>query len=84
VNDAGALGRVTTDVPNPENEGQVLNSDILCSLPHPLQSLVDESYRAVRIAAGDSISAAISVTGELRVWGSFRVRILRNMLRIAQ
>jgi regulator of chromosome condensation len=73
VNDDAALGRVTKDVPDPENEGKFLNSDVLCMLPHPLTSLVDEGYRAVKVAAGDSISASISDEGELRVWGSFRV-----------
>ncbi|KAH9938640.1 regulator of chromosome condensation 1/beta-lactamase-inhibitor protein II [Fomitopsis serialis] len=33
---------------------------------------VDENFRAVRITAGDTISAAISSEGDLRVWGSFR------------
>jgi len=27
----------------------------------------------VQVAAGDSICAAVSVEGDLRVWGSFRV-----------
>lgn len=43
------------------------------STPHPIQSLIDERFRAVQIVAGDSISAAVSQSGELRVWGSFRV-----------
>ncbi|KAF9816333.1 hypothetical protein IEO21_04198 [Rhodonia placenta] len=72
VNDDAALGRVTTDVPNPEKEGEFLDVDTLTAEPNPLQSLVDENFRAVRIAAGDTISAAISSQGDLRVWGSFR------------
>ncbi|KAI0319238.1 regulator of chromosome condensation 1/beta-lactamase-inhibitor protein II [Amylostereum chailletii] len=72
VNDDAALGRVTKDVPDPETPGKVLDVDVLTSVPHPLQTLVDENYKAVRIAAGDSISASISTEGQLRVWGSFR------------
>ncbi|KAI0035809.1 RCC1/BLIP-II [Vararia minispora EC-137] len=72
VNDDAALGRATKDVPDPDQPEKFLNSDILSTIPHPLQSLVDEGFKAVKVAAGDSISAAISVTGELRVWGSFR------------
>ena len=52
-----------------------MDIDELTSVPHPLQTLIDEKFRAVRVAAGDSISAAISSEGELRVWGSFRVSI---------
>jgi len=33
---------------------------------------VDEKFRAVKITAGDSISAALSADGDLRVWGHFR------------
>ncbi|KAL5527250.1 hypothetical protein ACEPAG_6041 [Sanghuangporus baumii] len=72
VNDDAALGRITKDVPNPEKEGETIDIDILTSFPYPLQTLVDEGFRAVSIAAGDSICAAISDQGELRVWGSFR------------
>jgi regulator of chromosome condensation len=32
-----------------------------------------EKFRATRVAAGDSISVALSDQGEIRVWGSFRV-----------
>ncbi|KAG1755475.1 regulator of chromosome condensation 1/beta-lactamase-inhibitor protein II [Suillus lakei] len=72
VNDDAALGRVTKDVPDPDNPEKFIHIDELTAVPYPLQSLVDEGFRAVRIAAGDSISAAISDKGELRVWGSFR------------
>jgi regulator of chromosome condensation len=53
-----------------------LNADLLTTFPHPLQTLVDGGFRAIKVAAGDSISAAIGTEGELRVWGSFRVGIL--------
>ncbi|KAH9177792.1 regulator of chromosome condensation 1/beta-lactamase-inhibitor protein II [Lactarius sanguifluus] len=72
VNDDAALGRITKDVPDPNTPGQFLNVDLLTTFPHPLQTLVDDSFRALKIAAGDSISAAIGTEGELRVWGSFR------------
>ena len=32
-----------------------------------------DKFRATRIAAGDSVSVAVSEEGEVRVWGSFRV-----------
>lgn len=73
TNDNAALGRVTDDVPDPENPGSFLSVDDLTSYPHPLQTLVDEGFRAVRAVAGDSIGAAISDKGEFRVWGTFRV-----------
>ncbi|KIM46334.1 hypothetical protein M413DRAFT_441417 [Hebeloma cylindrosporum] len=73
VNDDAALGRITQDVPDPNNPGAFLNIDILTSIPHPLQTLVDDGFRAVKVVAGDSICAAVSDKGELRVWGSFRV-----------
>ncbi|THG96280.1 hypothetical protein EW026_g5529 [Hermanssonia centrifuga] len=72
TNDDAALGRITSNVPNPDKEGEFLDIDTLTSQPFPLQSLVDQNFRAVRIAAGDSISAAISSQGDLQVWGSFR------------
>ncbi|KAI0057821.1 RCC1/BLIP-II [Artomyces pyxidatus] len=40
--------------------------------PRPIQSLVDEGFRAIQVAAGDTFSAAISTTGDLRAWGTFR------------
>jgi regulator of chromosome condensation len=75
ANDDAALGRITMNVPDPENEGKFLDVDELASVPHPVQSLLDENFRAVKIACGDSISAAISDAGELRVWGTFRVSL---------
>lgn len=73
TNDDAALGRVTSEVPDPDKPGEFLDVDTLTATPHPVQSLVDENFRAVRIAAGDSISAAISTNGDLRAWGHFRV-----------
>jgi regulator of chromosome condensation len=73
VNDEGCLGRVTVNVPDPNDPESTLDPDALSSTPYPIQALLDENFRAVRIAAGDNVSAAISSDGELRVWGSFRV-----------
>ncbi|KII94912.1 hypothetical protein PLICRDRAFT_99133 [Plicaturopsis crispa FD-325 SS-3] len=72
VNDDAALGRITKDVPDPKKPGSYLDIDDLTAVPHPLETLVAEGFRAVKVTAGDSISAAISAEGELRVWGSFR------------
>lgn len=74
-NDGAALGRQTDNVPDPHNTGSVLDDDELSTTPHPVQSLVDEKFRTVKIAAGDNLSVALSETGYLRVWGSLRVFI---------
>lgn len=74
TNDDAALGRITAEVPDPDKPGEFLDADALTATPHPIQALIDENFRAVRIAAGDSISAAISTAGDLRAWGHFRVR----------
>ena len=50
-------------------------------MPHRLQTLVDENFRAVKAVAGDSICAVVSDQGELRVWGSFRVSIFYDLMR---
>ncbi|TFL00681.1 regulator of chromosome condensation 1/beta-lactamase-inhibitor protein II [Pterulicium gracile] len=72
VNDEAALGRPTDNVLDPQDPESVLDVDELSAWPHPIQSLVDAGFRAVRVAAGGSVSAVISSQGELRVWGSFR------------
>lgn len=76
VNDDAALGRITQNVPDPQNPDSFLDVDELTSIPHPLQSLIDDDFRAVQLASGDSICAALSKDGDLRVWGSFRVRTI--------
>ncbi|THV08325.1 RCC1/BLIP-II [Dendrothele bispora CBS 962.96] len=73
LNDDAALGRDTQNIPDPNNPGSFLDIDELTSIPHPLESLLDENFRAVQVATGDSICAAVNDQGELRVWGSFRV-----------
>lgn len=56
-----------------------MSIDELTSIPHPLQSLVDDNFRAIKVVTGDSICAALSTDGELRVWGSFRVSRLASV-----
>lgn len=74
VNDAAALGRQTVDVPDPDNEGETIEAELLETEPAVIPSLVDEGFRAVAIASGDSISVALGDQGDIRAWGSFRVR----------
>lgn len=77
ANDNAALGRVTIHTTDPAEPSRILEIDESTHLPNtvpvPIQSLVNERFRAVKVVAGDSISAAISDTGALRVWGTFRV-----------
>jgi hypothetical protein len=77
-NDGSALGRQTTGVPNPEDPTTTLNIADLESQPTLIQTLIDENFRAVHVAAGDSISVAIGDDGGLRAWGSFRVSLVRS------
>lgn len=41
-----------------------------------VDALLDEDFQAVEVTAGDSISVALDKDGQLRAWGSFRVRLL--------
>lgn len=45
-----------------------------------VEGLEQEDFNAVRVAAADSVSLAISDNGELRCWGSFRVRLVLSLL----
>ncbi|WVO15614.1 hypothetical protein L204_103274 [Cryptococcus depauperatus] len=72
INDNAALGRITSDVSDPSNPKEMIPSEDLESYPYVVESLEKEDFRAVQVAAGDSISVAISNKGELRAWGSFR------------
>ncbi|KAK0528496.1 hypothetical protein OC842_004538 [Tilletia horrida] len=80
VNDNAALGRQTARDPN-------IPSDVSESTPHRVEGLgpkgrgIDPKtgkeadvtpFRATRIVAADCASVALSDTGELRCWGSFR------------
>lgn len=56
----------------------MIPNEDLESYPFVVETLEQEGFRAVQVAAGDSISVAISEKGELRAWGSFRVRHLKE------
>ncbi|KAG9031903.1 hypothetical protein FRB95_002109 [Tulasnella sp. JGI-2019a] len=70
TNNEAALGRVTVGQPD-STTGEIINSDVLESTPGLITELANANYRAVFVAAGDSIGLAISDKGELRIWGSF-------------
>ncbi|KAI8982826.1 RCC1/BLIP-II [Trametes punicea] len=75
TNDNGALGRVTVNIPDPANDAYSVEVDEKTNdpvwRPVPIHSLVEEGFRAVKIVAGDSFSAAISNAGDVRAWGAF-------------
>ncbi|BGP18343.1 hypothetical protein JCM10213_008515 [Rhodosporidiobolus nylandii] len=66
INDNAALGRLTN---KPGVEAEELESN-----PGLVEKLSTETkpFKAVRVAAGDSVSLAISDRGDIRAWGSFR------------
>ena len=71
INDNACLGRVTSDVL--DADGNVIENEALETVPFVIESLEKENFRAVSVAAGDSVSVAVSDKGEIRAWGSFRV-----------
>jgi regulator of chromosome condensation len=44
--------------------------------PYVIEALEKEGFRAVQVAAGDSISVAVNEEGDIRAWGSFRVSFI--------
>lgn len=76
INDNASLGRPTINVTDPDKSDQILEQEILESQPMVVQELVDQSFRAVDVVAGDSVSVALGSHGDLRVWGSFRVSVI--------
>lgn len=72
INDNAALGRNTAKIPDPENAGGFLPADEYETWPFVIEALVKENFRAVKVAAGDSVSVAVSDKGDVRAWGSFR------------
>jgi len=86
INDNAALGR-RTDREYPEIAAEVYETEPMqvegfspsgegiLGGPKPSGGKTGEvdKFRATRIAAGDSVSVAVSDEGEVRVWGSFRV-----------
>ena len=77
------MGRVTVNIPDPNNDAYSIEVDEKTKdpvwKPVPIHSLIEEGFRAVKIVAGDSFSAAISNEGELRAWGAFAVRTMNHI-----
>ena len=73
MNDHAALGRQTREVEDPDAPGQLIYPEIVEYTPMLVARLIEEGFRAVQVAAGDSISVALSDKGEIRAWGCFRV-----------
>ena len=72
MNDDAALGRQTKDVK--DTDGNPVDADELSYTPHVVEDLVQQNFRAVQVVGGDSIGAVLSERGQLRIWGSFKVR----------
>lgn len=74
INDNAALGRLTS---KPDIESEELEANL-----YPVEGLTglnEEEFKAIRVAAGDSVSLAVSEQGEVKAWGSFRVRSLNSI-----
>ncbi|KIY47664.1 RCC1/BLIP-II protein [Fistulina hepatica ATCC 64428] len=69
INDDAALGRKTIKI---DEEDVDMVTKVPTSLPGKITGLVDEGFHAVKVFAGDSLSLAISETGQVRSWGCFR------------
>ena len=41
------MGRVTKDIPAPEEPKEIIDIDTLTATPYPLQTLLDEHFRAI-------------------------------------
>lgn len=78
VNDNSSLGRQTQKVPDPNKRGEMIPHDLLESQPLIVEYLQTIGFRTVKVAAGDSVSVALSDHGDLRAWGSFRVSRVRG------
>ncbi|KAF8335878.1 regulator of chromosome condensation 1/beta-lactamase-inhibitor protein II [Cantharellus anzutake] len=72
INDNAALGRPTVEIPDPSNPGKNFEPEELETQPKTVDTLVEDNFRAVKVAGGDSVSVALGSRGDIRVWGSFR------------
>ncbi|BEJ00382.1 hypothetical protein CcaverHIS631_0502390 [Cutaneotrichosporon cavernicola] len=72
INDGAMLGRLTTNIPDPSNDGETIPFENLETQPLVIEALKDAGFRAVKVACGDGVSIAINDAGDLRAWGSFR------------
>jgi alpha-tubulin suppressor-like RCC1 family protein len=68
-------------VPDPNNAGEVIANEDLETYPYVIDALEKEGFRAVQVAAGDSISVAVDENGDIRAWGSFRVSPSRALVQ---
>ena len=60
-------------MPDPDEPGKTIDNENLESSPFVVEQLEKEGFRTVSVAAGDSVSVAVSDQGDVRAWGSFRV-----------
>ncbi|KAH9889561.1 regulator of chromosome condensation 1/beta-lactamase-inhibitor protein II [Cubamyces lactineus] len=72
-NDNSELGRTTITVTDGARTIEVDEAtSIPFHVPAPIQSLRDEGFRAVKVAAGDCITVVLDGKGQLRAWGTYR------------
>ncbi|RPD54671.1 RCC1/BLIP-II [Lentinus tigrinus ALCF2SS1-6] len=73
MNDNAELGRPTITITQGDTTVEVDEATSLpFHVPVPIQSLVDEGFRAVKVAVGDCIGAVLDSHGHLRAWGTYR------------
>ncbi|KAI0714088.1 regulator of chromosome condensation 1/beta-lactamase-inhibitor protein II [Cerioporus squamosus] len=73
TNDNAELGRPTITIVEGHTTVEVDEATSLpFHVPVPIQSLVDEGFRAVKVAVGDCIGVALDSQGQLRAWGTYR------------
>ncbi|CAK9781975.1 RCC1/BLIP-II protein [Cutaneotrichosporon oleaginosum] len=72
INDGAQLGRKTVNIPDPSDSSAVIPFEELETQPLVVEALKADGFRAVKVAAGDGVSIALSDLGDLRAWGSFR------------
>lgn len=70
-NEVGQLGRTT--VKNKDGVEVDSATSVPLHTPVRIRYFTDEFFRAVKVAAGSCIAAALSDRGELRVWGAYYV-----------
>ncbi|KAI9056278.1 RCC1/BLIP-II [Trametes sanguinea] len=73
MNDNAELGRVTVTITEGDTTVEVDEATSLpFHVPVPIQTLRDEGFRAVKVAAGDCINVVLDEHGQLRAWGMYR------------
>ncbi|KAI0749576.1 regulator of chromosome condensation 1/beta-lactamase-inhibitor protein II [Daedaleopsis nitida] len=72
-NDNAELGRTTVEVTQGGTTVEVdKETSIPFHLPAPIQSLVEEGFRAVTVTLGDCIGVVLDTDGQMRAWGTYR------------